>query len=136
VSSVLEDESPAAKEKNIALNFTSSDEEIYFPVDKKYLCIALSNIINNAVKFTNPGGKVDISLRKFGNGSISIEIIDNGIGISEDAVEKVFDKFTKAIKQGTSGEASKGIGLYTAKKIVELHKGKLFLNSELNNGST
>lgn len=133
---LLEDENKAALEKNIELNFTTSDQEFYLPVDKKYLCIALAHILNNAVKFTNPGGKVNISMQKNTNGSLTIQITDNGIGIPEDAVGKVFDRFTKVIKQGTAGEPSKGIGLYTAKKIIEHHKGTLLFDSEVNKGTT
>jgi len=94
----------------------------------------LRNLINNAIKFTYPGGKVLISASE-GKKFVEIEIKDNGTGISEETIKKLFkiDKFHSL--SGTNNERGTGLGLLFCKEFVELHGGKIWVESALNKGS-
>lgn len=90
------------------------------------------NLIQNAIKFSHQNGVIRVSLHKY-NGIIKVDIVDNGIGISDEDKERVFDRFYKAYK--SRSKDGNGLGLAIAKKIVELSSGKIYFESELGKGS-
>lgn len=90
------------------------------------------NLIQNAIKFSHQNGVIRVSLHKY-NGIIKVDIVDNGIGISDEDKERVFDRFYKADK--SRSKDGNGLGLAIAKKIVELSSGKIYFESELGKGS-
>lgn len=102
---------------------------VYADPDK--LSAVVINLLNNAIKYTPEGGEVSIHL----NGSSSevlIEIADNGPGIAKDNLYKVFDKYERI---GAEKEEGTGLGLPIAQEIVKLHKGRIWVESELGKGS-
>jgi two-component system sensor histidine kinase VicK len=124
-----------AKEKGITLYFECPQEQVYGQVNREKFVRVIENLVSNAIKFTKVGGKVRVGLKKETQ-SILLQVSDTGVGIPESLQSSVFQKFTKAGRQGTEGEETTGLGLYIVKQIVELHKGKIYFESEENKGTS
>ncbi len=95
----------------------------------------LTNLINNAVKFTPQGGRIVIEAKKAGNEFIEVCVADNGIGIEPDKQAALFDLGSNYRQEGTDGEPGTGIGLLTTKEFVSLLDGRIEVTSEKNKGS-
>jgi two-component system sensor histidine kinase CreC len=88
---------------------------------------ALSNLIQNAIDFSPPGGTVNFSA-KVGRGDVVVEVADEGAGIPEYALDRIFDRFYSLPRPGTERKSS-GLGLCFAREAVELHRGKLTISN-------
>jgi signal transduction histidine kinase len=99
--------------------------------DRDKLTEVLINLLNNAIKYTPEGGNIVVKMNEIER-EIRFEIADTGPGISEDHIDEVFDKFFRITSEQQEGT---GLGLPIAKNIVELHKGKLWVESEVGKGS-
>ena len=110
----------ANSHKNIKFNIKKEKQDIYFQFDKFQLSQCFNNLIKNAVeaveKIPNPSIFINLALK---NNNIVIEIIDNGIGISKEMVNKIFEPYFTTKNKGT------GLGLSIVKKIIEDHNGKI-----------
>ncbi|GKZ01697.1 hypothetical protein ANS017_20900 [Paraclostridium bifermentans] len=124
-----------AKQKNIEVIFDTDVEEkiISFDLDKMERIIL--NILSNSIKFTKEQGKIEIYIRE-SNEMLEIEISDDGIGIPQNKLNSIFERF-KQVENNTirSGEGS-GIGLYLVKSLVDMHGGDIAVKSELGSGTT
>lgn len=133
---VVSDFTYQAKDKNIDLQFTNPTEEIpKVKADRLKIVEVLSNFVSNAINYTQSGGKVLVHLEQKGGQAI-VHVSDNGPGIPAEAIPHLFTKFfrvTGALGLGTKGT---GLGLFISKSIIELHKGKIWLDSEVGKGST
>ncbi|MDQ4141180.1 MAG: PAS domain-containing sensor histidine kinase [Bacteroidota bacterium] len=114
---------------------TSSHPTIYAEVDSGKYTAIINNLVSNAVKFTPEMGYIHIHLEEKEK-LILITVKDNGIGIPSKHHDILFDKFTKARRPGLKGEESVGLGMSIIKRLVELHNGKIYLESEENKGTT
>ncbi len=97
------------------------------------------NLLSNAVKFTNAGGTIYLSAKELeteGEKKVELVVNDNGIGISEENKSKIFDRFFKVQNPETMNKQGAGIGLSIVKELVELHHGKIRIDSELGSGTT
>lgn len=121
------------EDKNFLLDVDLPNESIYSMIDAKQLERALGNLITNSIKYNKMGTKISISLIK-GVEDICIVIEDNGIGISEDVIDKVFDEFVRA-DESRKTDGGSGLGLAITKKIIKLHKGDIKLYSKINFGT-
>ena len=136
MDNVLFEVSPQAAKRHIAIEYKSKLEnlpQVY--VDPETMRAVLQNLLENAIKYTIEGGKVQIDVQK-GDDCLIVSITDNGIGIPKDQTKDVFTKFFRArnaLKQETDGS---GLGLYIAKTIVEKNGGKIWFESEEGKGST
>lgn len=135
LENTLEDFALLASEKDIKIS--SDIEKDHFTLfDKQRIHQVILNILDNAVKYTEKGGEINISLRKNQKSDfIIIEIADTGIGISQDQIEKVFERFYRTDKAKEIKASGSGLGLSIAKWIVEAHNGKIELWSEEGKGS-
>ena len=124
-----------AQKKNIALKFTSPPGPINVRVDPEKMQRAVENLLSNAIKFSQSGGQVMVILKQEEE-KAHIIIQDSGIGIPTSLQATIFNKFTHAGRTGTQGEPTTGLGLYIVKKIIERHKGKIWVESEENVGTT
>lgn len=124
-----------AQKKEIEISFHYPVEPAYAHINQDKFTRVLENLISNAVKFTNPGGHVTISLKNEGQ-RVILQVSDNGIGIPEKLQKSIFNMFTKASREGTDGETTTGLGLYIVKQIVDIHKGKIWVESEENVGTS
>ncbi len=131
VKEVLEISSSIAKIKNITLNYIQPDAiEVY--TDLNMLKIVLRNLISNAIKFTNLNGTIEVSTIQNQN-NIEITVSDNGIGMDEETLNKLFKINTTLKTAGTASE--KGSGLILCKEFVEKQNGKISVESKLGIGS-
>jgi len=127
-----------AKQANVKIFFQKpKDKELKVFMDKHKLSIALSNLITNAIKYNVSNGQVIIEAEKLvDQPRVQISVKDTGIGIPAQDAERLFTKFYRAknaVKAITEGI---GLGLYIAKNIVKAHGGEIWVDSELNRGST
>lgn len=104
-------------------------------IDRPKFKRVLHNLLSNSIKFTRKGGKIEVTTDK-NDGILNLIIKDTGIGIPHKMQDHIFDKFTKAKRMGTDGETTTGLGMYLTKKIVELHRGKIRMESDGHSGTT
>ncbi len=127
--------SSRAQEKNISLNSIVAPNIEQIMGSREYIQEGLINILANSVKYTPRNGGVDIRVSDKGN-RVSIEIVDNGIGIPKDELPRIFEEFYRASNARKIERDGTGLGLSIAKQIVELHSGKIWVESEEGKGST
>ena len=123
-----------ASEKNIVLT-NHIKRGIYIYVDHKMIDTVIRNLINNALKFTTSGGKVDITAIETYE-SVEVSVSDTGIGIAAEHLKILFNVDSKIKTKGTGGEEGTGLGLPLCKEFVEKHGGKIWAESEIGKGST
>ncbi len=127
-----------ASEKSIEVVF--QDAPIHFKPSLHEALIrrVLTNLLSNALKYTPRGGRVEISLKYYfsqkGTGVMEIVVADNGIGIPEEESEKIFEPYYRG--KNVSHEEGKGTGLSFVKKVIDMHGGKILVQSEITKGST
>jgi signal transduction histidine kinase len=123
------------KEAKNTIELISSINPAYAQVNHEKFTRVLDNLIGNALKFSKEKTKIEVFLSKR-NQHIIIEIKDRGLGIPKDMLPIIFTPFSKAGRTGLKGEQSTGLGLSIVKQIVEKHKGKIEVESEVGSGST
>lgn len=106
-----------------------------FSYDAMKIYEVLDNLVSNAVKFTQSGGAVRVKTYEK-DGHAVIEVADNGLGLSEEDLQKAFKKGSQLSARPTAGESSTGLGLWIVKKLVEAHEGRVSVKSTLGQGST
>lgn len=129
---IAEDIKILAEQKGIQIDL-SPQENIIINADKDKLKQVFLNVLDNAVKYTLPHGKVKININQMQNYA-KLEICDNGIGIPEEDTAHIFDRFYRVDK--SRSQSGFGLGLSIAKSIVEAHKGRISVESTINKGST
>ena len=121
------------KNINIHLNETASMPEILFDMGK--IEQVLNNLISNSVKFSPSGSNVNVYISK-SDSDLTVAVADNGPGIPEAEREKLFKPFQKTSVKSTGGETSTGLGLSIVHKLILGHKGKIWVDSKVGEGST
>lgn len=130
---VLEVVSLSSKTKGINI-YSSIDKDTKVFADKHVVKVLFSNLINNAIKFTNPGGEIKISCET-DNNMVTVSVEDNGNGISEENIEKLFKIDKSFSTKGTNNESGTGLGLILCKELIKESKGEIRLESKLGKGS-
>jgi two-component system phosphate regulon sensor histidine kinase PhoR len=138
LKSALQTISPQAQEKNIALTqdlggLSSERASLFW--EKERMHQAIFNLLDNAVKYTPPGGKVTLSARE-DEKEISIAVTDTGLGIPKEHLARIFERFYRVDRNRSRELGGTGLGLSIVKHIVEAHKGKVEARSDLGRGST
>jgi signal transduction histidine kinase/CheY-like chemotaxis protein/Tfp pilus assembly protein PilF/HPt (histidine-containing phosphotransfer) domain-containing protein len=131
----------SADKKKLDLSYTiDTDIPEILVGDPVRLQQIVSNLIGNAIKFTNKGGKVTMQVEKVKDNSKQVElkftVNDSGIGIAEDKLDRIFESFSQADKTTSRKYGGTGLGLSIVKKLVELQRGSIAVESKLNEGST
>jgi signal transduction histidine kinase/DNA-binding response OmpR family regulator len=126
---------PLAERRRIALDLDLQVARMMVAVDVEQMEKVLLNLLSNAFKFTDPGGRVVVTLRE-DEGSGVVEVRDTGIGIAPDQLPSVFDRFYQADGSATRRYEGTGIGLSLARELVELHGGRIAATSRPGAGST
>ena len=124
---------PSADAKNITLKLVESEATLVY-ADMNMFNTILRNLISNAIKFSKKGGLISIGLEQI-KGAHIVSISDNGIGISSEIVPVLFDHSHMHSTNGTANEKGTGLGLLLCEKFVEKHGGKIWVESELGQGS-
>ncbi|MDT4895094.1 MAG: hypothetical protein QOH25_171 [Acidobacteriota bacterium] len=125
---------PLAKEKEIELVETFPDDLPFVQADRAKLRRILLNLLANALKFTQKGGRVEVRTELQGE-RIRVSVSDTGVGIAPEDVDRLFDKYEQTRSRATRGEKGTGLGLYITKQLVELHGGSIEVASEVGKGS-
>ena len=122
-----------AGDKNIVIS-NLVDPELSLVADKEMLETIIRNTMNNSIKFTPDGGKITVSSHRDNRG-IVICVEDNGVGIAKDNLEKLFQIDSNYKTKGTNGERGTGLGLVICKEFVDYHKGEIWVESVLGEGT-
>jgi signal transduction histidine kinase len=123
-----------AESKGIRLDLQVSRELAAVAVDKDLFRIALNNLLNNAIKYNQAGGSVVLAAEE-GDVDVVIAVRDSGIGMSPEDTARVTEKFYRVRETGLEQRGGHGLGLYLTNQIIELHHGRLTIESELGHGS-
>lgn len=121
-----------ALEKNI--NIECDLESIDSYLDKDKISQVIVNLLSNAIRYTNNGGKIFISSYKENN-NLKIQFKDNGIGIPKENIKYIFERFYRVDESRSKNTGGIGVGLTIVKSIIDLHQGTIEVRSELNKGS-
>jgi len=124
-----------ATKHGINLDVTVDERLGDFVGDERKIKQILLNLLSNAVKFTPEGGRIGIKARQ-ADGSVEISVSDTGIGISHEDQAKIFEEFRQVGSDYAHKVEGTGLGLTLAKKFVELHGGRIWVESEVGKGST
>jgi len=136
IEEVFEENASLATSRNIKLKFKKgTDQDYIVEADKEYLHIVLTNLINNSIKYGKEGGFTKLSLYDI-EPEILIEVSDNGIGIPDEHLKHVFDRFYRVDKSRSREQGGSGLGLSIVKHIVESHGQKLHVRSKEGFGTT
>lgn len=130
ISSVKAD----AAKKNITIK-NDIKEDCILAIDRKWTTEAIFNLLDNAVKYTAPNGKINLSLDN-GINYFALNIEDNGIGIDTDEYNDIFKRFYRSRNDIVQNEKGSGVGLYLVRKIMNLQDGNVMVSSEKGKGST
>jgi signal transduction histidine kinase len=123
-----------ADKKKIKIAY-KTPEKVEMQTDKNYVCRVMENLLSNALKFSEPGKQIDVTITS-NNSSVEICIADQGPGLSADDLGKLYQKFTKLTPRPTGGESSQGLGLSIVKILANCLGGDVECKSELAVGST
>jgi PAS domain S-box-containing protein len=139
ISDIIEDirssVSPMAAKKNIELKIINNIEAQEMSADKMKFKQIMLNLLSNAIKFTPENGKVLVTAKKK-DGEITISVSDTGIGISKEMYESIFNPFMQVDSSNKREYGGTGLGLALVKQLVEMHGGKIWVESEEGKGST
>ncbi len=129
---------PVAEEHDINITFNAPSQKYKVRADPNRLGIALTNLLDNAVRYNTKGGGVNLELEETGDRKrfVRIKISDNGIGISQEDLGKIFKKFHRGSNASQVEPNGSGLGLYITKNIVKRHGGDIGVESQLRRGST
>ena len=126
---------PKAKERNVVLRFAPSPNLLPVSGDSKSLERALTSLVDNAIKFSPRGGDVTIKLYQRDE-KVFASVTDQGIGIEEENMPRIFDRFYHLEKSGDDLFGGIGLGLAITRQVIEQHQGKLEVESTAGKGST
>jgi signal transduction histidine kinase len=124
-----------AKSRNITLKCDTGGTPFHLVADEAKLGIALSNLVKNSLQFTEAGGHVTVSLCE-DSGCFKVSVTDDGIGIPARDLPRVFERFFQVETHLTRRYGGMGLGLSVAKAMIELHGGRIWVESEEGKGST
>ncbi|HEX6277476.1 MAG TPA: ATP-binding protein [Polyangiaceae bacterium] len=124
VSNAIETSEPLVVASQHELAVSLPDEPVWLEGDPVRLAQLLSNLLNNAAKYTAPGGKIALEAQR-SDGAIEIAVRDNGVGIPEASLERIFEMFHRGDRTTNRGQGGLGIGLSLARQLAEMHGGTI-----------
>ena len=134
IKTSIDDVSGTALERNITIKLIAPNTNITIECDEEQINQIMRNLLGNALKFSEPNSDIDIKLA-LSNGSAEIAVVDRGIGIPDDELEKVFAKFEQSSKTN-SGAGGTGLGLAICREFVLLHQGTIVASNNEYGGAT
>lgn len=133
ISNVIEFQQPEADKKVIQIVPYFPEEELFIQADQGRMIQIITNLVSNAVNYTEPHGKITVSLYANGSGSAEIKVTDTGIGIAPDKLDLIFEPFFRVDDSSSVGT---GLGLSITKELVHLHGGEIDVHSTVGEGTT
>ncbi|HEX5030308.1 MAG TPA: PAS domain S-box protein [Candidatus Eisenbacteria bacterium] len=128
VSSAVEAVRPALGARGHQLTVELPPDPVYVEGDLARLAQVFSNLLHNAVKYTDPGGRISISLEREGSDAL-VRVRDNGIGLTVDQMSRIFQMFAQGSRLTEGTQQGLGVGLALSKRLVELHRGTIEVKS-------
>ena len=122
-----------AANKNIAID-CQIDKKILVNADSNMMQTVIRNLISNAIKFTNSGGRIIISTNSIEN-YVELSVKDNGVGIKKENLENLFETGNNLSTKGTANEEGTGLGLILCAEMIKMHSGKIWAESEIGKGA-
>ncbi len=135
VDSLLDELEPTIQSNNHKILWTPPKKMQLLYVDEHMIRMAIENLLTNAIKYTQPEGEIRIAVDETED-EVHIRVKDNGVGISEENQALLFQQFSRIPNKLSKSVSGTGIGLFLAKKFVEMHNGTLEVTSSENEGST
>jgi signal transduction histidine kinase len=138
IGKLLADVLPAARKAGVKIYFDRPADDIpTVTADQKRLSLAVVNILENAIRYNVENGEVTVKVDRIPNKPyVEISVKDTGIGVPPEAKEKLFTKFYRADNAMKSQTEGSGLGLYIVRSILNAHGGEVWIESELNRGTT
>lgn len=138
INDVIFDFTGESYKKGVGIIFLKPTAGEHIPMvrgDRDKLRVVLQNLLENAIKYSSQGDKVFLSLG-IENDTVTLSVKDTGIGIQESEQSRIFEKFFRADNAKKKENVGSGLGLYTSKKIIEGHGGRIWFDLEKNGGTT
>ncbi len=135
IEEVIEANEVRAAEKKISLSISAGREPCIVEADRKRIFQALTNLVVNSINYGRSGGYTDISLTQFGE-KVLVEVADNGVGIEEEHLPRIFERFYRVEKHRSRDTGGTGLGLSIVKHTIEAHGHKVMVKSKPGEGST
>jgi signal transduction histidine kinase len=136
VDKVVGDLDRLSREAGISVSVAYERDEAIIQCDVDQVERAISNLIENALKFTPSGGTVQVSVKQSDPAHVSVEVADSGIGIPDDIQAQVFERFFRGRQRGFEHVTGSGLGLAIVKTIMDSHHGQVSLRSTVGEGTT
>lgn len=133
--SVIDEQKSKFDTRRQKVVFKPQRKRIVATVDEGHMRMVLENIIDNASKYTPEGKSIEVSITT-AKSRVQITVKDNGVGIAADDIKKIFYKFSRIHNPLSVQVGGSGLGLYWAKKIIDLHGGTIRVTSQMSKGST
>lgn len=136
IAKVISDFNLVANQKKINLEFLAPQKTLpAVKIDPEKISLALSNLINNALVYTPPEGKIIVILENFSD-CAKVSVKDTGIGVPRDSLDKLFTRFFRAKNAVSVKTEGSGLGLYITKNIIMMHGGEIWVESKEGEGTT
>lgn len=136
INTLIKQAESIAREYGIKINLSPSTEKFIVKIDKQLLGVAISNLLDNGIKYNIKNGGLRISFgRDINPGFVRIEIRDTGVGIPKEELVKMFQKFYRGTNVVQMEPNGSGLGLYITKNIIERHGGKVSVDSQIGRGT-
>ncbi len=132
IKNIVYNNQSKALEKDI--NIVCDLENVTAYLDKDKISQVVVNLLSNSIRYTNSGGEINIRMYKYHN-NVKIHFKDNGVGIPNESIKYIFERFYRVDESRNKDTGGIGIGLTIVKSIIDLHKGKIEVISEINKGS-
>lgn len=136
LESILHDLASQFAGRNQTISYSKSKEPILSMIDTEYIRMAISNIVDNASKYTPEGKGISVTVEELPDEMIAVSVIDQGVGIDQENLDKLFKKFSRIENPLSVKVGGTGLGLYWSKEIVEIHGGSIEVASTVGEGTT
>ncbi|MGH2513790.1 MAG: ATP-binding protein [Candidatus Limnocylindrales bacterium] len=135
VESAVEQAEPTARRRGVGLTLQAAGHPLRIRHDPQRIGQVVSNLIGNALKFTPSGGQVNVEVRA-AEGGARIEVRDTGVGIDTTELPRIFERFYRGSRANEARSSGSGLGLAIVKSIVDMHGGRVTVDSRLGQGSS
>jgi signal transduction histidine kinase len=135
IESAVEQQLATAERKGIGMTVALPDNPLRIRHDGPRVGQVVSNLVGNALKFTDPGGQVRVAARPEPDGGVRIEVSDTGVGIQPSELPLIFDRFYRGSEMIEARSEGSGLGLAIVKSIVDMHHGTIAVESRVGHGS-
>jgi signal transduction histidine kinase len=136
VESAVEQSLPAARRRGVTVRLEPAPAPIRIRHDPQRIGQVVTNLVGNAVKFTEPGGSVDVRVAALADGGARIDVADTGVGIEPAELSRIFDRFFRGSRANEARGSGSGLGLAIVRSIVDMHRGTVEVVSRLGAGTT